>query len=76
MCQQAQKGFCGILFGVPQHQKGYLFYVPKMRKIISSYNVIFDDIFSSVLAYASQTYEEDMAMRPAVSYIPYDKSSM
>ena len=35
---QAQKGFCGILVGIPQHQKGYLVYVQSTRKIISSYD--------------------------------------
>ena len=39
------------------------------------YDVVFDDIFSSALLYTSQTYSEAMAMRPAVSYIPYDTSS-
>ena len=28
MCHQSQKGFCGISIGIPQHQKGYLIYVP------------------------------------------------
>ena len=28
MCHQAQKGFCGIFVGIPQHQKEYLAYVP------------------------------------------------
>ena len=41
MRHQAQKGFCGIFVGIPQHQKGYLEYVPSTRKIISSYDVVF-----------------------------------
>ena len=28
MCHQAQKGFHGIFDGIPEHQKGYLVYVP------------------------------------------------
>ena len=28
MRHQAQKRFCGIFVGIPQHQKGYLVYVP------------------------------------------------
>ena len=40
MCHQAQKGFCGILVIIPQHQKGYLLYVPSTRKIVSSYDVV------------------------------------
>ena len=41
MCHQAQKGFRGIFVGIPEHQKGYLVYVPSTRKIISSYDVVF-----------------------------------
>ena len=48
---QAQKGFRGIFVGIPQHQKGYLVYVPSSRKIISSYDVVFDENFSGALAY-------------------------
>ena len=36
MRHQAQKEFCGIFVGIPQHQKGYLVYIPSTRKIISS----------------------------------------
>ena len=75
MRHQAQKGFRGIIVGIPQHQKGYLVYVPHRQNIILSYDVIFDEIFSSMLAYKSQPYAEDMAMRPAVSCIPYATSS-
>ena len=71
MHHQAQKGFRGILIGFPQHQKGYLFYVPHRRKILSSYDVVFDEICSSGLAYTSQPYAEAMAVLPAVSYISY-----
>ena len=39
MRHQAQKGFRGIFVGIPEHQKGYLVYVPSTTKIISSYNV-------------------------------------
>ena len=41
MRHQAQKGFCGIFVGIPQHQKGSLVYIPSTRKIISSYDVVF-----------------------------------
>ena len=56
MCHQAQKGFRGIFVGITEHQKGYLVYVPITRNIISSYDVVFDESFSSVLAYMSQPY--------------------
>ena len=70
MRHQEQKRFRGILVGIPLHQKGYLVYVPSTRKIISSYDVVFDGSFSSALAYMSQPYSEAMAMSPAVMYTP------
>ena len=75
MRHQAQKGFCGIFVGIPQHQKGYLVYVPSTRKVILSYNVRFDESFSSAQSYTSRPYAEAMAMRPAVTYTPYATSS-
>ena len=53
----------------------YLVYVPSTRKIISSYAVVFDESFSSQLAYTSQPYSEETAMCLAVTYIPCDTSS-
>ena len=75
MRHQAQKGFLGIFVGIPQHQKGYLVYVPSTRKVVSSYDIVFDESFSSALSYMSQPYVEAMAMRPAVMYTPYAKYS-
>ena len=75
MRQQAQKGFCGIFVGIPEHQKGYLVYVPSTRKVISSYDVVFDKNNSSALAYTSRPYSEAIVMRPAVTYTPYATSS-
>ena len=71
---RAQKGFRGIFVGIPEHQKGYLVYVPSTRKLILSYDVVFDEKNSSTLAYTSQPYAEAMAMRPAVTYTPYATS--
>ena len=75
MRHHVQKGFCSIFIAIPQHKKGYLVYVPRTRKIISSYNVAFDESFSNMLSYTSQTYAEVMAICPAVSYTPYATSS-
>ena len=75
MCHQAQKGFRGIFVGIPEHQKGYIVYVPSTRKVISSYDVVFDESFSSALAYTSQPYSEEVVMFPAVTYTPYATSS-
>ena len=47
MRHQAKKVFRGIFVGILQHQKGYLVYVPSTRKRISSYDVAFDESFSS-----------------------------
>ena len=54
MRNQSQNNFCGFFVGIPQHQKGYLLYVPHKHKIISLYDVIFDESFFSALAYTSQ----------------------
>ena len=51
-------------------------YVPNRRKIISLYDVVFDEIFSSALAYTSQPYSEAMATRPSVTYKPCATYSM
>ena len=67
---QAQKGFHGIFVGIQQHQKVYLVYVPSTRKIISSYDFVFDETFSSALAYTTQPYSEAMAIHPDVTYTP------
>ena len=53
MRHQAQKGFRGIFVVIPEHQKGYLVYVPSTRKVISSYDVVFDKNISSALSYTS-----------------------
>ena len=50
-------------------------YVPSTRKVISSYDVVFDKSFSSALSYTSRPYAEAMVMCPAVTYTPYGTSS-
>ena len=75
MRHQAQKGFRGIFVGIPQHQKGYLVYVTSTIKVISSYDVVFDESFSSALSYTSRPYAEAVAMCPTVTYTPYATSS-
>ena len=45
MRHQAQKGSRELFLGILQHQKGYLVYVPSTRKVISSYDVVFDESF-------------------------------
>ena len=50
-------------------------YVPSTRNIISSYDVAFDEMFSSALVYTSLTYSEAMAMRLEVTYTPCATSS-
>ena len=74
MRHQAQKGFRGIFVGIPQHKKGYLVYVLSTRKVISSYDVVFDESFSSLLSYTSRPYSEAMVMRKEVTYTPYAAS--
>ena len=50
-------------------------YIPSTSNIISSYDVVFDETFSSALAYTLKPYSEAMAMRLAVTYTPCSKSS-
>ena len=50
-------------------------YVPSTRKIVLSYDVVFDESFSSALSYTSRPYAEAVAMRPTVTYTPYTTSS-
>ena len=75
MRHQEQKGFRGISVFIPEHQKGYIVYVPSTRKVISSYDVVFDESFSSALSYTSRPYSEAMPIRPSVTYTPYATSS-
>ena len=75
MLHQAQKGFRIIFVGIPEHQKGYLVYIPSTRKIISSCGVVFEENNYSALAYTSRPYSEAMEMRPEVTYTPYATSS-
>ena len=71
MHHQAQKGFYGIFVGITEHQKVYLVYVPSTGKIVSPYDVVFDESFSSTLAYTARPYSESMEMLPAVTYTMY-----
>ena len=50
-------------------------YVPSTRKIIYPYDVVFDESFSSELAYTSRPFSEAMTMRPFVTYTPCATSS-
>ena len=50
-------------------------YVPSTRKVILTYDVVFDESFSSVLSNTPRPYAEAMAMRPTVTYTPYATSS-
>ena len=72
---KAQKVFRGIFVGIPQHQKVYLVCVLSSRKIISPYDVVFNESLSSALAYTPKYYSEAMAMRQAVTYTPCATSS-
>ena len=62
MHHQAQWGFCGILVGIPQNQKWSIVYVPHKPKIVFSYNVVFDENFSSALMYMQKPSVETMDM--------------
>ena len=50
-------------------------YIPSTRKIISSYYVVFDEIFSSELSYTSRPYSEVMGVCTYLTCAPCDTSS-
>ena len=50
-------------------------YIRSTRKIIFSYDVIFDESFSSALSYTSRPYSEAMDMCLYMTYTPYAASS-
>ena len=50
-------------------------YVPITRKVISSYDIVFDEKYSSALSYTTQPHSEAMVMRPEVTYTQYATSS-
>ena len=50
-------------------------YIPSTRKIISSYDDVFDEKITSALVYTSRPYSEAMAMCPSVTYTPCATSS-
>ena len=62
------KGFLWYLCWNSTASKRVYFYVPHEWNIISPYDVVFDDIFSSVLAYTPQPYAEAMSMRKDMSW--------
>ena len=75
MHHPSAKGFSRYPRWYYTESKMVFFYVPHRRKIISSYNVVFCESFSSALAYTSQPYVESMDIVLDVSYIPYSTSS-
>jgi hypothetical protein len=76
MHHQPQKGFRGILVGIPENQAGYEVYVPATRSIVTSSDVVFDETFQTAVGYTSQPYQEAMSMRPGVTFRPQASSSM
>ena len=50
-------------------------YILSTRKIISSYDVVFDESVSSELKITSQSYSKSIDVRVSVTYTPYATSS-
>ena len=46
-------------------------YVPSTRNIISSYDFVFNESFSSTLMYMSQPHAEAMVMIPSMTHTHY-----
>ena len=67
MRHQPQKGFMGIFFGITEHQKWHLIYVPSTLKIVSLHAVVFDETFSNELAYTLCPYSKVLTTKSEVS---------
>ena len=61
--------FSGIFVEISQHQQGYLIYLPSTWKIVSSHEILFDEINPSALAYTPRLYSEALMTQPAVSFL-------
>jgi len=60
----------GIFIGFDPNKKGYLFYMPGSRNIMSSADAIFDESFHSAIATTLQQHRDTLALQPMNSYIP------
>jgi len=59
----SQRGFRGIFVGFDDLTSGYQIYVPNIRQIIVSNDVIFDEYFTSALVNQFQSYKEATKVR-------------
>ena len=57
-----QHGCRGIFVGIPTDQAGYNIFVPSIRQIINSQDVLFDENFTSAIAYTEVPYHDAMAV--------------
>ena len=67
MKKSSQKGVRGIFIGFPDHQQGYLIFVPSTRQIVVSGDVTFDETFQSIVSLTSPPFHDAMAMKPNTS---------
>ena len=68
--KQTKHGIRGISIGLPENQKGYLFYSPASRQIYISGNITFNKGFTSTIATTWRLQRDTLALRPAASNIP------
>jgi hypothetical protein len=59
----------GIFIGFDTNKKGYLFYMPGSRYILSSADAIFDESFHSAIATTWQQHRDTLALQPTHIYI-------
>ena len=54
--QCTQKGVRGMFVGFDDYTSGYLGYVPSIRKVVMSVDVVFDENFITALAYKNRVF--------------------
>jgi hypothetical protein len=74
--KQTEQGIRGIFFGFELNQKGYGFYDPGSRQLYISYDIIFDEMFSSTLATTWRVSHNNLALRQVSSDIPLVTTTM
>jgi hypothetical protein len=68
--KQTERGMRGVFIGFDTNKKGYLFYMPGSRNILSSADATFKKSFHSAIATTWQQHKDTLALQPTHSYIP------
>ena len=66
----AQRGVRGMYVGMDDVTTGHLIFIPSIRQVISSIDVVFDESFITALAHQYRVYREALFTRP-VNDVPH-----